>query len=217
MAGNLRIRQPSNEEPFRIETGWKPIDRDEDWRERGVDTKAPENADLRRATASVEALVAPGGNEPPGAGRIREMLAPATELRNLLTGEEANSAADALRRDANGWLLEACAVIAASSELSAIADAGSFVRECALEAASTESQVGPDVENFDQGPYWGLPDARRAAAATLISLTLHPALVTDRSASLSISFLATPQPQCASRSLVDWPASTRSDRTRRGD
>ena len=171
---------PSNEEPFRIETGWKPIDRDEDWREQGVDTKAPENADLRRATASVEALVAPGDSERPGAGRVREMLARATELRNLLTGEEANSAADALRRDANGWLLEACAVIAASAELADIADAGSFVRECALKAASTESQVGPDVESFDQGPYWGLPDARRAAAAALISLALHPVLVTDQ-------------------------------------
>lgn len=171
---------PGNEEPFRIETSWKSIDRDEDWRQQGMDTKAPENAELRRVTASVEALVAPGANEPPGAEQVVEMFERATELRNLLTGEEVTSAADALRDDARGWLLEACAVIAASAELSDIADAGSFIRECALEAANTEPQRGTDVESFDQGPYWGLPDARRAAAATLVSLVLQADLVTDQ-------------------------------------
>jgi len=170
---------PANEEPFRIETGWQEIDRDEQWRDQGVDTEAPENADLRRAIASIEALVTTeGGDKPPDAARVSEIFTSAIELFGLVTND-ASAAADVLRHNAFGWLLEGCALMARSPELLSVAEAGKFVRERALEAASRESEGGPDVESFDRGPHWGLPNARRAAAATLISLTSQPTLVTE--------------------------------------
>jgi hypothetical protein len=170
---------PTNEEPFRIETCWREIDRDEDWRNQGVDTEASENADLRRAIASVEALVTTeGGDKPPDAERVNEIFTSASELFGLVTND-GSAAADVLRRDEFGWLLEGCALMARSPELLSVAEAGEFVRERAIEAASSESEGGPDVESFDRGPHWGLPNARRAAAATLMSLTSQPTLVTE--------------------------------------
>lgn len=139
----------------------------DDLEEKGVDLSVEPGAVA--ALESVEKFQAAHGSQAPLKSEVEEGLAACRLLHQEIQGGQLNPS---LLGSAQGYLAEACAILADSEHLDELEGAVDFVEGVLLAAASTPRPApAPDRETeFAQLPSWGMPNASVSAARGLLPL-----------------------------------------------
>ena len=172
---------PSNDPPFSFTIGAADIDPDEHLRDRGIDSGNEHNREILDLIRPTEEFASAHSNTPPSAEEAREAV---SAIRGLQAGIAARRGSiDApLLQDAEAWLAEAAAALAAVTPLDPNDEVVHFTRQLAIAAALAALPVPRDdatLEQFDSGPSWGVPSGRIDAARALLLLSREPALAND--------------------------------------
>ncbi len=182
---------PANIEPHRVSVGAVAVDPLEEMRRRGIDPDASGNARLLSMIAPVSEFVGTHANSPPSP---EQADAAVKAIRALRAGRiDLQGECDpVLLAEAEAWLSDAAATLAAQTPLSGSRASVRLARELAIDGRDgvlPSVDADTDPEGFESFPHWSVPSGRVGAARALLLLTREPAL-TDAEVLSAIGNLA---------------------------
>ena len=167
-----------SQEVMSITSEWTPLDEQRELRARGIDTELPDNQALLAQLDPVRQFIEAHRNDPPSDTETHAALAAITQLRASLD-ERGSSAIPQLADELRAWLSDAASVLASQKPVQADGEPAQIALELALEGVDGRLPE-PDanyLQQFEEGPYWGVPAGRIEAARALLLLTRSPELV----------------------------------------
>lgn len=171
------------DESVSLQLGFVPMafGEEEQLADQGVQVDAEPNVEIRKLEQPVSEFVSRHSNTPPDQQEVAFILPALQKLHTALADADASGVHPRQRDYALGYLVAACASIAASDELTISETASDFVREVLLESSRHPEPVYDPEEaiHFDEHPTWGGNQPRTEAAAGLTSLGKHGSYITD--------------------------------------
>ncbi len=171
-------RLTENSEAVAVTSGWTPLDEQRELRARGIDGEQPDNRVLLARLDPVRQFIEAHRNSPPSDTEAHSALGAVRELRTALH-ERDRDITPQLVDELRAWLSDAAAVLASMPPGETDDEAARVARELALEGVNGRLPEMPDasyLEQFEEGPYWGVPAGRIESARALLLLARAPEL-----------------------------------------